>query len=158
MKNKQCRTHRRSQGEPRGPCAPNFSISSHFVPCEAMSQTKVLLFAWSQTFPPPKFWVGYTTGWTSNDRDDKKLNRKNSVSSESKPRKALKTQIWGKTTGLALLAKSFWKCQKSHATYRTGQCDVILLFKIPFTTIQASNIRKLLQFRLIVWVVPQCCK
>jgi len=73
MKNKQCRTHRRSQGEPRGPCAPNFSISSHFVLWEVASQTKVLLFAWSQTFGPPlKLWVGYTTGRTSNDHDDKK--------------------------------------------------------------------------------------
>ena len=72
MKNKQCKIHRCSQGEPRGPCAPNFSISSYFVLWEAASETKVLLFTSSQTFALPKFWVGYTTGRTSNDRDDNK--------------------------------------------------------------------------------------
>ena len=55
MKNKQCRTHRRSQGEPRGPCAPNFSISSHFVLWEVASQTNILLFACSQIFDSHSF-------------------------------------------------------------------------------------------------------
>jgi len=39
---------------------------------ETASQTKVLLFAWSQTFASPKVLGCYTTGRTSNDRDDNK--------------------------------------------------------------------------------------
>jgi len=37
MKNKQCRIYRRSHGEPREPCASNFSIFSHFVFWETAS-------------------------------------------------------------------------------------------------------------------------
>ena len=53
---------------------------------------------------------------------------KNPWSSEEKSRKVLKTSdVGGKDPGLAQLAKSIWKYQKSDATYGTSQCDVGLI-------------------------------
>ena len=34
-----------------------------------------------------------------------------------------------KTPGLASLAKSFWKYEKSNGAYETGRCDVIIFSK-----------------------------
>jgi len=47
----------------RRPCPPLiFSTSSHFMLWEAVSQTKYCCSPKIKTFPPPKFWAGYTTG------------------------------------------------------------------------------------------------
>jgi len=87
------------------------------------------------------------------------LNRKSPNSSEEKTRNAERhwePRSGSKIPGLAQLVKSFWKYRKGNATCRTGECDVGLIIwkKMPFITMQSSNIWKLLQFGLIPWAFP----
>ena len=86
MKNKQCRTHRRSQGEPRWPCATNFNQGEPRWPCATnFNMLYLVIFCFEKRRPkqkcwclpevkhfPPKFWVGDTIGRTSNDHADNK--------------------------------------------------------------------------------------
>ena len=69
MKNKQCRTHRRNPG------CHVFQILAYLVILcfeKRHPKQKCCCLPEVKHLPPPKFWVGYTTGRTSNGHDDNK--------------------------------------------------------------------------------------